>query len=109
MAQRFNSPIGSGGMMAKKPQTATMEPGMDEQDGSMVNEQHGPPMQVNTEHEDEMGTHHVHSMHQDGHEHHSDHASREEAHEHVGKLHGIGAEKKMPMESDDSEEPWGKE
>jgi hypothetical protein len=110
----FNHPIGSNNPPAKKKpmaaptQAMTAEPEEGamggEEDGTQVHEQHGPPMAVDTQHEDEMGTHHVHSMHADGHEHHSDHGSREEAHEHVGKLHGIGAKEHAEPADDWDEE-----
>jgi hypothetical protein len=119
MAQQFVPPYGTAGKKPapaqKKPIPMAGAPAMGEgeaepEDGAMVHEQHGAPMQVNTEHDDSMGVHHVHSVHEDGHEHHSDHASREEAHEHVGKLHGIGAKEHSEPDGDEGEEaePWGK-
>ncbi|MGB7024101.1 MAG: hypothetical protein WBD73_09905, partial [Candidatus Acidiferrales bacterium] len=83
--------------------TAEPEDGSMEEAPEAVNEQHGPPVEVHTTHEDEMGGHHVHSIHADGHEHHSDHGSREEAHEHVGKLHGIGVKEHAEPDGDESE------
>jgi hypothetical protein len=103
----FNYPIGKGGMPPKKVSKAPVmeqEPDgdeMGEEDGAAVHEQHGPPMEVHTEHDDETGMHHVHSVHMDGHEHMSDHPTREAAHEHVGKLHGHGKQEHSESEGDE--------
>jgi len=106
----FNYPVGSGGKPpAKKPAAKPMAAMVAEpEEGAMggeespeqVHEQHGPPMEVHTQHDD-AGMHHVHSVHMDGHEHHSDHGSREEAHEHVGKLHDIDAKEHAEPDADD--------
>src|SRR5580700_7393671 len=74
------------------PKPAMGEPGGEGEEPSAVAKAHGPAVQVNIEHEHEMGSHHVDSVHPDGHEHHSDHGSAEEAHETGKKLAGIGGE-----------------
>ena len=113
----FNYPVGSAGKppakkkpMAKKPEPYSIQSpeqvaGSEPEDGAQLAEMHGPAVEVNIQHEHEMGAHHVTSHHPDGHMHESDHESAPAAHEHAKKLAGA-AEGGMGHEEENEGEDW---